>query len=228
MFAQSNNSRFTACRLAFCLWLFAQAQILLVCGCAAIPKPPSQIPAFAPGDEKYMSVPRIAGRYADKGEAFTDKGKNVGQASLSRLLFGDHSACAGADTVTVVEPEPDVIEIEVFKQWQSVEKHRFSKYTWNRATGGRGIFADWDSSKLGQPYYGVKGFLDISISESHGGASGIGMYAAGTDCLLRKAVDGSLIVLQKESGFAIIVIVPVGGSHCIWHRFPTIADGGQP
>jgi hypothetical protein len=232
MFAQSNNSRFTAhftaCRRAFCLWLFVQAQIFLVCGCAVIPKPPSQIPAFAPGDEKSMSVPRISGRYADKGEAFTDKGKSVGQVSLSRLLFGDHSAFAGADTVTVVEPEPDMIKIEVFEQGQSVEKHRFSKYTWDRATGGRGIFANWDSSKLGQPYYGEKGFLDIGISESTGGAAGIGLWVAGTECLLRKAIDGSLIVLQRESSFAIFVIVPVWGSHCTWYRFPPIEDGGQP
>ena len=223
MFAQSNTSRFTRvftpCSRAFCLGLFALALILLVCGCALTPKRPSQIPDFAPGDEKMMSVPRIAGRYADKGEAFTVKGKSAGQVSLSRLLFGDDPACAGADAVTVLEPEPDVIKIQVFREGQSVAMHRFSKYAWHW---------NWDSSKLGQPYYGVKGFLEIAISESHGGAPGIGMYAAGTDCLLRKAVDGTLIVLQRESSFGIIVFVPFAGRQDMWCRFSPIEDGGQP
>jgi hypothetical protein len=203
-------------------------QILLVCGCAVTPKRPSQIPAFAAGDEKLMPSHRIVGRYADKGEAFTDKGKSLEQASLSQLLFGSDPVYAEADTVNVVEPESDVIDFQFSQKGQSVTTRRISKYTWSKATGGRGIFANWDSSKYGQPYYVVKGFIDIAISESHGGASGVGMYVAGTDCLLRKGIDGSLIVLQKESGFAVVVIVPVGGSHCTWYRFPPIADGDQP
>ena len=54
-----------------------------------------------------MSRPVIAGRYTDKGEAFTVNGQSVGQVSITQLLFGD----AAADTVTVLEPELDMIKI---------------------------------------------------------------------------------------------------------------------
>jgi hypothetical protein len=253
MFTQTNNPKFTAPfsprRRAFYSVLFALAQILLVCGCAVIPKHPEQIPAFAPGDGKFGSAPKIAGHYANKGEAFTVKGESLGQVLLSRLLFidqpaspaqasygrtadkvkallGDNSTSA-ADSVTVLEPEPDMVELQFFKQGQSVATRRFSKYTWNRATGGWGIFANWDSSTLGQPYYEVKGFMDIGISESHGGVPGVGMYVSGMDCLLKKGVDGSLIVLQRESGFGAFVIVPVWNRRDMWGRFPPIEDSGQ-
>jgi hypothetical protein len=91
MFAQSNDSGFAKlfmprC-LALCLGLFALVQILLVCGCAIIPMHPAQIPAFVPGDEKLGSVPKIAGHYANKGEAFTVEGESLGQVLLSRLLY---------------------------------------------------------------------------------------------------------------------------------------------
>ena len=168
-----------------------------------------------------MSCPRIAGRYADKGEAFTVKGQSVGQVSLSQLLLGADPAFAGADTVTVVEPESDVIEIQVFKQGQSVTARRFSQYAWRKAW-------NWHSSKYGQPYYCAKGFLEIDREGEHGGASGLGGYAAGKDCLLRKAVDGSLIVLQREETMGIVLIVPFYARRDIWCRFPPIDDGCQP
>ena len=228
MHAQSGNSRLTACfRLggrALCLILLFM-RFLFVCGCAVAPKPPSQIPAFAAGDENLMSCPKIVGRYADKGEAFTDNGRSLGRVFLSRLLFGSNPVSTEADTVNVVEAQPDVIDFQFSKKGRLVATRRISQYTWSRATGGRGIFANWSHSNYGQPYHAVKGFIDIGTSESHGGASGVGMYVAGTDCLLRKGIDGSLLVLKKESGFAVAVIVPVGGSNFTWYRFPPIAGG---
>ena len=111
MFTQNNTSRltalFTPCCCVLYIVLLALSQILFVCGCSAISKRPFQIPASAPGDEKLMSRPVIAGRYTDKGEAFTVNEQSVGQVSISQLLFGD----AAADTVTVLEPELDMIKI---------------------------------------------------------------------------------------------------------------------
>jgi len=198
-----------------------------LCGCAITPKRPPQIPAFAAADEKFGSCPKIMGRYSDSGQAFTNQGISAGQMSLSKLLFGSDLACVEADSVNVVEPEPEMIDFQFCKDGQPVATRRVSKYTWNRATGGYGVFENWDSSKYGQPYYSVKGFMDIPIKESHGGAAGVGMYVSGTDCLLRKGIDGSLVVVQKDSGFGVVVIVPFWSSHCTWYRFPPIADGDQ-
>jgi hypothetical protein len=181
---------------------------------------PSQIPAYAPGDEQVMSCPRIVGRFADKGEAFTVKGGNVGQASLSQLLFGDDPANATTDDVTVLETEPDVIEIQFFKDRQSLTSRRLSKYTWAKGW-------NWNHSVYGQPYYCVNGFLQIDRGAEHHGAQGIGIFVEGKSYLLRKAVDQSLIVLQRESAFGIAVIMPFGAKQDIWFRFPPIEDGVQ-
>jgi hypothetical protein len=181
---------------------------------------PSQIPAFAPGDEQLMSCPRIVGHYADKGEAFTVKGGSVRQVSLSQLLFGDDPANASADDVTVLEPEPDVIDIQIIKEGQPFTVRRFSKYTW-----GKGW--NWDHRVYGKPYYCVNGFLQVDSGAHHHGAQGIGMFVEGKSYLLRKAVDQSLIVLQREGAFGIVVIVPFAARQDIWFRFPPIEDGVQ-
>lgn len=248
MFGQSNKSRFATLIMprypALCLCLFALMQILLVCGCAVIPMHPAQIPAFVPGDDKFGSAPKIAGHYANKGEAFTVEGESLGQVLLSRLLyvdrpsetshgggrankvkvlFGDNPAYAAAETVNVLEPEPDVIKMQFVKQGQPVATRHFSKYAWRLSR---------DSHELGQPYVAVKGFIDITTKDEQGGASGypggIGMYQSTEEIFLRKAVDGSLIVLHREQGFGILVFVPFGGRQDMWCRFPPIEDGGQP
>jgi len=211
----------SCCRI-LCLFLLALMLTLFVCSCAVTTgmERPSQIPAYAPGDEQLMSCPRIVGRYADKGEAFTVKGGSVRRVSLFQLLLGDDPANASADDVTVLEPEPDVIDIQFFKDRRSLTSRRFSKYTW-----GKGW--NWDHSVYGQPYYCVNGFLQIDSRAEHHGAQGIGMFVEGKSYLLRKAVDQSLIVLQRESAFGIAVIVPFAAKQDIWFRFPSIEDGVQ-
>ena len=223
MFVQTNNSRFIqlfrACCRTFCLTLLAVVQIAFVSGCAVTPKYPPQLAAFASGEEKLTSCPRIVGCYADKGEALTVEGQSAGEVSLSQLLCGDYPACAAADTVTVLEPEPDVIEIQFSKQGQSFTALRFSKYTWVKAW-------NCDSRVLGRPYYCSKGFMIIERgSEQHMDPILASGYVVGKDCILRKAVDGSLIVLQKESSMGIFLLfpVPLPSSHT-WCRFPPIGD----
>ncbi len=217
--------------------------IFLVCGCAAISRHPAQIPAFVSGNEQYGVAPKISGSYTNKGEAFTVEGKSLGTVLLSRLLlvdvprasswqggvsnkvsalYGDDPARPAADSVTVLEPEPDVFEMQFSSHGQSVATRRFSKYTsqWT-----------WDSAKLGQPYNAVEGFVNITTREEHGGASGYsgggGMYQEGEECFLRKAVDGSLIVLHRAQGFGLLLIVPFGGREDFWCRFPALEAGSQ-
>ena len=168
-----------------------------------------------------MSCPRIVGRYLDKGEVFTVKGESLGEVSLSKLLSGVDPTDASADTVTVLEPEPDVIEIQFFKQGQPLAGLRFSRYTWAKGW-------HWDNRVLGQPYYCAKGFVELGNgTASHGGAQGLGLYVAGKGCRWRKAVDGSLIALQDESVSGIAVIVPLRMRRCTWCRFPPIGDDLQ-
>ena len=205
--------------------IFSFLPLFLICGCAVTPQRSLQLPAFATGDENFLPCSKIMGRYANQGEAFTEKGERLGPGFLSQLLFDSNFTGATAEAVNVVESEPDVIDFQFSMKGHSIVTHRLSKYTWRRATGGQGIFANWDGRKYGQPYFCVKGFLAVGISESQGSIFGAGMYAAGTDCLLRKGVDGSLIVLQKVSHFAVIAIVPVGGSQYTWYHFPPMVEG---
>jgi hypothetical protein len=231
---------------ALCLVLFALAQVFFGCGCATISKQPVQIPALVPGDEKFGASPKLAGRYANEGEAFTVKGEKLGPVLLSRLLlvdnfaashssnyvnarYGVNPAHAAADSITVLQLEPDMIEMQFFEQGQPVATRRFSEYTWRRATAaGWGIFAHWDGSKYGHPYYAVKGFMDIETRAEIGGIPGIGGSQEADECLLRKAVDGSLIVLYREEYVGILVIVPLWRRYDVWCRFPPIADSSQP
>lgn len=228
--------------------LCALAPILFAGGCA-LPRPPVQISAFVPKDAHSEATPNIAGTYANQGDAFTVKGENLGPVLLSRLLlidklparswqggisnqvnalYGVNPAYAAADSVVVVKKEADMIETQFFKQGQAVTGRRFSKYSWNRATSkGWGIFANWDQSKYGEPYFVVKGFLDITTQEEHAGAAGIGFYQKGNECFLRKAVDGSLIVLHRAQLFGAVEIVPFWSNDYIWCRFPPIEESGQ-
>ena len=206
---RARNSRFTALFTAgrHTSWrVMLLVPILLVCGCSITPKRPSQIPAFASGDEQLMSCPRIVGRYANTGEAYTVNGERMGQVSLSCLLFGADPDCVGAAAVTVEEPEADVIEFQVFNRGQVAAMRLFGKITW---------WGKWDSRRCSQPYKCAKGFLLIERGSEHNDLLELGVYAAGKDCLLRKGVDGSLIVLQKAD-------LPFSASGDLWYRFPPI------
>jgi len=233
------------------LWavLCALAPILFAGGCA-LPRPPVQISAFAPEETNSEATPNIAGIYANQGDAFTVKGENLGPVLLSRLLlidkfqapswqggisnqvhalYGANSAYADADSVIVLKKEPDMIEMQFFKQGHAVAGRRVSKYTWNRATSkGWGIFANWDQNKYGEPYFVVKGYLDITTQEEHAGAAGIGFYQKANECLLRKAADGSLLVLHRAQLFGAVGIAPFWSNDYIWCRFPPIEQSGQP
>jgi hypothetical protein len=197
--------------------------LIFIWGCAVPLKQPVQIPALVPGEKKFGATPNIAGSYANEGEAFTVNGKDLGPVLLSRLLMVDNSA----DSVTVLQSEPEVIDMQFNKQGQSIAMRRFSLYTWKRATGKTGIFADWDSNRYGVPYYAVKGFVDIVINQSSKGFPPIGFSVAGEECLLRKAVDGSLIVIHREESGGMVLIVPYGVSGDTWCHFSPIEKSDQ-
>jgi hypothetical protein len=219
--------------------LLVAAQLVLSCGCAVVPSRPAQVPALVSAREKLGETPSISGTYTNEGEAFTVNGKTLGSVLLSRLLYvdkrdantyaggfsnkvaalyGPNAVHLTADCVTVIEPRPDCMEIQFFHRGESVAVRRFSKYAWHWS---------WDTKKLGQPYYAVKGFLDINTQEEHGGASGIGGFHEAEDCLFRKAVDGSLIVLHRQQFFGIFVIVPFWGTESMWCRFAAIETNSQ-
>lgn len=177
-----------------------------------MPERPAVMPAFAGGDEQPATPFGIAGEYVDEGEAFGADGTPLGPVSLSKLLLGEDPALAGTDAVAVLSPAPDIMELRPLRAGQPLTTRRFSEYTWSKARA-------WDANEFGQPYYPANGFLSIDRGVEHAGAAGIGMYAAGGSCLLRKGIDGSLIVLRQDVAFGVVVVVPFAKRQDVWARF---------
>ena len=69
-------------------------------------------------------------------------------------------------------------------------------------------------------HYGCKyGFVSI-MQNSFGGFTPIGFGAGGNYLGMRKAVDGSLIIVKIDSWAALILVVPLWCHDNIWYRFP--------
>ena len=181
--------------------------ILALCqvGCAVIPKYPSQLSALTPAQKKFGVCPVITGRYADKGSAFSPKGKPLGQVSLSQLLHKyDRQRDDGlknADVVVVIGPANGILELQSWHGGQQLA-------TMQR----RDVYPYADTGT----YLGNKGFVCLALHAEHGGAAGIGIYASEESLWLRKAVDGSLIVLHRDLGFGLLVFAPFWGCSNKW------------
>lgn len=188
---------------------------LVVQGCAFSSSRPTPIPEFSPRNGRATSHPSIAGCYADSGEVFSADGQSLGTVSLSHLVFPD---APDSDSVEIVEDGAATIDFGFFREGSLAGSRRLSEYSWWKAW-------DWDAAKLGQPFYPVNGFVEIEGEFEHGGAAGVGMYAFGQSCLLRKGVDDSLIVRRTVNAVGVAVVVPLSAARTIWCRFPPLVDG---
>ena len=199
-----------------CRYGLATAWIILtlcLSGCAVIPKYPSQLPGLTPSQNKLGVCPIITGRYADKGSAFSPNGKLLSQVSLSQLLYQYDrqrvDVLKNADVVVVIGPANGILELQ---SWQGEKQLATIKR--------REVYPYADTST----YIANKGFVWLALHAEHGGSAGIGGYASDESLWLRKAVDGSLIVLHRNFGFGLLVFVPLWGSVNKWYQFPP-ADG---
>lgn len=177
-------------------------------GCANLPEYPSQLPALSPAQKKFGVCPVIAGRYADKGSAFSTKGEPLGKVSLSQLVHGNRSnpdtGLADADVVVVLGPEDRVLELQSWREGRQVDTMKW-----------RGDFRYSNHN----PYICQWGFVTLFPNFQSSGAG------SDESLRLRKAADGSLIVLHhKETVDSLPYMVPVPIVDNKWYQFPPTVE----
>lgn len=182
--------------------------VLLLAGCSPIPPRPEGLPPLAAPGVPVERCTEIAGHYRDAGSAISGSGASLGAASLTRLLHLNKSSVV-ADVVVLRGPRNDVLEVESFKGNVSVAllkkqliKEIHEKY---RPLG----FACTD------------GFVPFHI-EMHSGSLAPAPVAgfAGHELWLRRAADGSLVVVDIQSGGGVVGVIPWGSSENTWYSFP--------
>ena len=198
--------------------------ILSLTGCAHIPNYPSQLSPLTSADTNLEVCPDISGRYSAKGIAISPDGKALGEVSLTQILheksYDKVLTLKNADTVAVIGPKQDAIEIQ---SWQG----RKQIATWKQAR-----FDDWRrqgsySDEVGKKYYCQSGFVRLARSNTFD----VTYYAFGgsNDFLwARKAMDGSLSIYHRAGWAAFILLIPIGHiEHNEWYSFPMVEQSIQ-
>lgn len=188
--------------------------ILTATGCSSFPPTyPDGMPALVPGTTALEACPQIAGRYSDAGSSFSAEGRNRGPASLTSLYL-DLARPLPADVVIVNGPERDTIRLEAFNKGKSIAALELQRLPLEAAAQFR---------KKG--YFCEKGFVRIRDHADFGsfGAAPIGVFSS-EGIWLRKAGDGSLIMLHMKRSGGVAFVVPWGGTEVGWYRFPPNSD----
>ncbi len=162
--------------------------------------------------------PAIAGRYADKGSAFSKEGKPLGQVSLTGLLHGhDRSSSSWLTNANVVVVMGPTNRLLGFQSWS--DDQLLGKGVWQELRPFR-----W-GGELGDRYYGYRGFVWLRL-EWTGSVSvvGFGGGQSNESLWLRQAVDGSLVAFHKKEAIAYFLLVPVCKSQAQWCQFPPVAE----
>lgn len=197
------------------LHLFVVA--VLLTGCSVIPQYPTNLPSLVKADTTLEVCPPIDGIFSDSGTATTPDGRKIGNISLTHLLHPRAEGFQKANVVVVKGPIGDAVEIESLDGQQRLASWRQSKVTKESylAKGDRVV---------GETYLCQDGFVRLgrAYGVGGGGTTGLVVLAVKSDFLwLRKAIDGSLIMLHTNWDYAALnFIFPVGHSDKIWYRFP--------
>jgi hypothetical protein len=191
------------------------ALLLCLASCATLPDYPAALPELAPADTRAGVSPDISGRYADRGQGFSPDGQPLGETSLTRLLgirAADGSVPESADVVVITGPTNGMLELQALQGDELL------------ATALR---PESDAASVGSVYPGTyagsQGFVLLAAETAHGGAPGVGGYMSDESLLLRRAIDGSLIVLRRKLGAGVIAVIPVWRRSETWYRFPVTA-----
>lgn len=182
--------------------------VLLFAGCSPIPLPPKGLPPLAAPGVPVEVCTGIAGHYRDAGSAISGSGASLGSASLTRILHMNKSSVA-ADLVVLRGPHNDVLEVESFMRKTSVAllKKQLIKepHEKNRPLG----------------YACIDGFVPFHIESHSGSLAPVPVaWLAGHELWLRQAADGSLIVVDIQSGGGVAGVIPWGSSENTWYCFP--------
>jgi hypothetical protein len=190
------------------------AALVCVAGCSVIPEYPPNLPELTQADTTVGACPDIAGRFADAGQGFSPEGKARGEASLTQLLQArdpEGRTPPLPDLVVVTGPAKGILELQFFQGDQLLATLRRLE---SPAAAVGSVYP--------ATYAGNRGFVLLGLESSLTGAAGIGGFVSDESLWLRKAVDGSLIVLHRTMGAGVVVIVPVWGRTNVWYRFPSI------
>lgn len=188
-------------------------------GCSIFPPYPGKFPALEFVSTKLDACPSIAGRYSDTGEAVDSDGSSIGSVSLTNLLHSRNKLLAVPEAV-VVGDAGDRVQIDSFRGAERVA-------AWQQAKLTKETYLASGDGATGDTYLCQDGYVRLgrSYSTQGGGAGPFIVLGVRSDFLwLRRSNDGSLIVLHTDlSGYAIMLLFPLGTSNKIWYRFPPLA-----
>jgi hypothetical protein len=198
----------------FCVAALAAAGALP--GCFTIPEYPSALPPLSNVDTKLEICPSIAGTYRDDGAAFAPDGRALGAVSLTALLHSNAAKVETAEWVLIKGPEGDDVEIDSYQGPRRVADWHQSKVT-------KQAYLRKGDRVVAETYLCQDGFVRLGRKYDVGGVGTPGLLVVGvrSDFLwLRRAIDGSLIVLHTNWEYAVIdLVLPVGGVDKLWYRF---------
>lgn len=192
--------------------------MLALSGCSIFPPYPSNFPALEHVSTKLEACPPIAGRYSDIGEAVSADGSSVGSVSLTKLLHMRDKLLAVPEIVVSSDAGAHV-QIDSFRGSERIA-------TWQQAKLTKEAYLASGDSAAGKTYLCQDGYvrLGLSYGTQGGGAGPLIVLGVRSDFLwLRKANDGSLVVLHTDlSGYVIMLLFPVGTFDKVWYRFPPL------
>jgi hypothetical protein len=198
--------------LKLSLSVAGSAMLLCLTGCASVPKPPSQFPAWTHVDKK-AGNPIISGSYQDTGSGFSKDGKFLGQFSLTRLLqTAEPYSTTNNDIVVVIGPANGTLEVQTWSDHQLV------------STIERTYCTTLTRSNYRTTYNNSGGFVWLPYELSTEAGPFLLLFE-NYECslVLRKAKDGSLIIYERDVGTGEIFFVPFYQNHSKWYRFKPIA-----
>ena len=210
--------------LCDCKILISWIAILPLVGCAYIPNYPPQLSPLTSADTTIEVCPNISGRYADKGLAISPDGQALGEVSLIKIFhekyYDKFPYFKDADTVIVMAPEKDVIEIQSLQGEKHIATWKQAKYDDRRRKGN---FSD----EMGKTYGCISGFVRLARSYAFDATYGA-LYGASDFLYARKAVDGSLSIYHRAGWAVIVFLIPVWHmEHNEWYSFPPVEQNIQ-
>lgn len=198
-----------------CTWLFIIA--LALTGCSSFPPQyPPGMPLLVSAEVPLEKCTPISGLYTDAGSAIGDDGVNLGAVSLTRIVNLAQPPAETADMVVVRGPEHDVIEVESFKGRKSI------------AILKKQLIKEIYEKYRPQGYACTKGFIPFHIGSQFAALSPMPIAGySGEELWLRKAIDGSLIILHIKSSGGLVILVPWGSSEVTWYRFLPVPESRE-
>jgi hypothetical protein len=199
-----SSVQFTRVSIPLCVVL--TLGLLMLSGCAAVPKPPAPLPRWSTARSS-TGTPDITGCYQATGVGYDKVGKNLGQFSLISVLRSMEPGTFSNDGCVVVKnPKNGDLEFQSATGWAS-----FSHFHENIFTGAKGYQSCYEN--VGK-YIRLRLLLNTEA-----GPLLLVFENSAFKLYLRKAADGGLIVCSQDSVEGEIFFVPFYVNHAKWYYF---------